>query len=207
MLRCGEVSVSSLRDQLLAKGLVSKKKARQVARDLKSQRKQDQGARQKKREAKARAQAEAEAEAAAKNAERAAEATRRRSERERTERALQIRQILLGNRLKVSGILRFHHRSADGRFLPCVKVSERAAFQLRNGELGIAALPRGGGFDYVVVPRRAVERLTALAPQVVVFHVTDATGLGAPELALAPSTADGDLRAHRLTRPVTGLGD
>ena len=188
----------SLRDQLLAKGLVSKKKAKRVGRELKEDRKRRQGERRKKREVQAeRAAAEA-AEAEAVQAQQLADRKRREQEHERMERALRIRQILTSNRIDVRGKVAFHHFGADRRTIHRIHVSERAAFSLRNGELGVAAL--GLATDrptFVVLPRTAIDRLYELAPRTIVFHVQDTEGLSDPALAILPTTADGDLRAHR----------
>ena len=196
----------SLRDQLLAKGLVSKKKARSVDRDLKKTRKKKQGQRRRRSEVEAEQRARVEAAEEAERETRMADRRRREVEQARTQRALQVLQIVHGNRLKVAGKVRFYHRSADGRLLVRMTVSERAAFQLRNGDLGICALAAAAAPTYVVLPRSAIERLKELAPHLVVFHVTDVSGLSAPELAFVSTTADGDLRARRASAAdVAGL--
>ena len=189
--------MSSLRDQLLKKGLVSKKRARSVGRELKQERKQQQGKRKRKKHLQAQERAEREAAAAAVRAERADDRRRRDVERARTEKALRVLHLLHSNRMEINGKVRFHHPSVDGRHLLRMSVSERGAFGLRNGTLGIGAVVRGTGHDYIVLPREAVEQLKTLAPHTVVFHVTDTAGLSDPALRFAPSTADGDLRARR----------
>ena len=191
--------MSSLRDQLLAKGLVSKKKARSVGRELKEDRKRKQGKRRRKKVVEAEERARLDAAREAEREAAVADRKRREAAKARTERALRVLQLLHGNRMKVNGKVRFHHPSADGRHLLRMSVSERAAFQLRNGDLGIAAVAGAGGPSYVVLPRAAVERLKELAPRVVVFHVVDVAGLSDPALAFVPSAAVGDLGARRAT--------
>jgi uncharacterized protein YaiL (DUF2058 family) len=191
--------MSSLRDQLLKKGMVSKKRARSVGRELKQERKQEQGKRKRKKHVQAKERAEREAAAEATRTERVEDRRRRDREKARTERALRVLHLLHGNRMKIDGTVRFHHPSVDGRYLLRMAVSERGAFGLRNGALGIGAIVRGTGHDYMVLPRAAVEQLKSLAPHTVVFHVTDTEGLSDPALRFAPTSADGDLRARRAT--------
>ena len=189
----------SLRDQLLAKGVVSKKRARQLDREAKKDRKADQGSRDKQRalerEARARAQAAAEAE----RARRLAERKEREALREAAERDLQIRNLIAGNRLRPGRGQRFWHRSADGTRLVETQVSSGMAFQLRCGEVALAVLHHGTFTEIVPIPARAADKLFALAPDRIVFWVRDPTGLSDPALGFHQPDPDPSLRARRAT--------
>ena len=187
----------SLREQLLAKGLVSKKQARRAERELKQARKKKQGRRRKK--AAVRAEQEAE-EAAARRA--SLEARRaRKLEREeakaQVERALRVRNLVWGNRVQAGGKQPFWHRSLDGRRLLRMEVSRRAAEQLRRGELAIAAFDHGTRLEYVVLRGDAARKLRELGSGVVVFLVDDVKGILDPENDFLRRTWETDLRPHR----------
>ena len=116
--------MASLRDQLLAKGLVSKKQAQRVDRELKDERRAEQAIRKSKfelrtEEAATRAAAEAEA-AARRKAERDARETRK----EAVERELRVRNLLAGNRLRPGRGQPFWHRSFDGRQALRIEVNQ-----------------------------------------------------------------------------------
>ena len=187
----------SLRDQLVAKGFASKKKAKQVDRQLKQSRKQKQGKRRKKKVVEAeRAAAEAEERAAA-----VAERRELRTERERakaqTERALRIHNLILGNRMRTDGPQPFWHRSLDGRFLLRKSLAPRVAEKLRAGQLAIVAHDLGNRVRYEVVPAATAELLSELAPRLVVFSVTPDGQAGSPQFRFLQRTWSTDLRPHR----------
>jgi uncharacterized protein YaiL (DUF2058 family) len=168
----------SLRDQLLAKGIVSKKDVRRVDQQQRQERRDQQGSKARKSELEAAAR---EAAAAAE-----AEATRvkleqkkaREAAREAVERANQLRQIVVANAIRSRGKFRFFHRKLDGVHIGRMEVSERVARSLRVGELGIAAIDDGEDAEYVVISARAARRLRELAPERVVHLVEDLRGLG-----------------------------
>lgn len=189
----------SLRDALLAKGLVSKKDAKRVERELAEQRRAEQGQQRRKHELQAEEEARRQAEEQARQ--QALVERRRLAEAQRVdaERRLQVLQLLTGNRQRPGTGQAFWHRSADGRRLVRTTVSSGTAFQLRCGELAIAALDRGLGPEYVVIPKRTALRLEGLAPEVLVFFVSDPSGLSDPALRFAEPLGEPSLRPHRAT--------
>lgn len=193
----GRVTLS-LRDQLLKAGLVSKKDVDKANRDKKAERKRKQGHRKRKGQARAEAeaarQAALEAELLAK-----AEARKERDEaREVHERVHRIRQIILGNRMGAKGPLPFHVHSLDGRHLHRLQLPERVAFGLRCGELAVAALQDDDEARYYVIPRRAADKLADLAPEHLVFRVTDTHGISAPEEQFLQREWEPSLRPHKV---------
>ena len=187
----------SLRDQLVAKGFASKKKAKQVDRELKNQRKQKQGKRRKKKVVQAEQHA---AEADARAREHAARRKRRiaREEaKEQMERALRIRNLILGNRMRVGGKQPFWHHSLCRRFLFRRKLAPRVAEQLRAGQLAIVAHDLGTRVAYEVVPEATAALLSELAPQLVVFRVTADGRAGEAQFGFLHRDWETDLRPHR----------
>ena len=195
----------SLRDQLLKKGLVSKKQAREANRELRKARKHRQGARQKKKTL----EAEEQAAAAARAAETLEQRRQRRLEREeakaQVERALRIRHLVWGNRVRVAGKQPFWHRSATDGLLLRMEVSLRAAEQLRRGELAIAAFDHGTRVEYVVIRSEAAHTLKQLGASCVVFLVEDRKGILEPDEAFLSRTWDTDLRPRRHRLPTERL--
>ncbi|MBX2801617.1 MAG: DUF2058 domain-containing protein [Myxococcales bacterium] len=189
----------SLRDQLLAKGLVSKKRARKAARELREARKAEQGSRRRQselaREAEAQRQAEAEAEAERRRQELQA----RRAEREALEHRLRVRNLILGNRLPAGRGHRFFHRVPDSAAVSELQVSSGIAMALRNGDAALVQHDHGTWLEVVVVRRRAAEALQQLAPERIVLFVPDAAGASAPDLAFHQRDWPTELGPHRAT--------
>lgn len=167
----------SLRDQLLAKGLVSKKDARRVTQELKHERRSEQGNKQRKAVLAAEEQKRVAEERERATAERLAARRAAESEKERHERAIRAHQILVGNQVKSTGPLPFWFRSRDGRTVLRLGVQRQVAEALRDGRLAIAWLDRGNRGEYVLIRASGAERLAELAPELLV-HV--ATGPVAP---------------------------
>lgn len=168
----------SLRDQLLAKGLVSKKDARRVDRELKDQRKADQGARDRKSRVAAQEKAQADAEKAARTEERLAARKHAETERERHERAVQIRNLITGNRVKNTGPHAFFVRGRDGRSVVRLGVHRKVAEALRDGQLGVVVLDHGTRDEVVIVRGTAAARLRGLAPELVLAYAEGPVELG-----------------------------
>jgi len=185
----------SLRDQLLSKGLVSKKRARSADRDKKRDRKRDKGSRDKKRIREEAERAAQEAESNKRREEKQSNRARYARERERMERALRARQILQHHRVKARGRVAYHHTTTNTGQVARLWVDEATAFRLRNGEFAIAAEPSGGGF--VILPASVADRLKSFAAELVVWHVQDTTGLSAPDLAICVYDGETCLRARR----------
>jgi uncharacterized protein YaiL (DUF2058 family) len=187
----------SLRDQLVSKGLASKKDAQRINRELKSERRIEQAQRKSK--------AELEAEEAAKRAEeeqqqlaqRQAERSAREEVRSATERTLRVRSLISDNKLRPGSGQPFWHKGLDGQQLLRMEVSSGIAYQLRCGQAGIAALQRQGWLDYVVIPAATVHRVRELAPEQVVFFVDDVAGISEPENRFLERKWDTSLEPHR----------
>lgn len=188
----------SLRDQLLKAGLVSEKDARKADREKKQQRRQQQGHKKKQRALKAEEEARAKAEREAELARTLEERRRHEEERERVERENRVRQLVHGNRMGARGPYRFHFR--DGVRIESLAVSEKMAWKLRCGECAIAVDPDQPG-RYHVITARAAEKLEILAPEVVLFHVTDTTGISEPDEAFLEKEWEPSLTPRRARGP------
>ena len=134
--------MSSLRDQLLQKGIATKKQAQRVNRELKDERKVEQAQRKSKSELKAEEAALRAAEEAELVARRKAERDEREAQKDALERDLRIRNVVSGNRLRPGRGQLFWHRSFTGPELLRVEVSTGMAYELRSGQAGIAVLRR-----------------------------------------------------------------
>lgn len=189
----------SLRDALLAKGVVNQKDVARVNRALKDERRAEQGAR--------RAQTEVEREEAARlAAEQEAAAAERRRERDVRE----ARRAALELRLRIENVIRtnaarpgkgqpFWHKALGGATIGRLDVSSGVAYQLRCGEAGIAADLRHDEVEYVILPAKAIHKLRALAPERVVFFVDDTTGISEPDHRFLAREWDSDLIPRRAT--------
>lgn len=188
----------SLRDQLVAKGLASKKDARRVTQELRADRKQTQGSRRSQAEIDAEERARVAAEHAERTRRKALERKAREEAREAAELAGRVRQIIRTNAVRSRGAYRFYHRAMDGRHLHRLEVSERVAFKLRCGEAAVAALPDGPEPEYLVISERAAQKLAEIAPHLVVHWTRDTRGLAdAAETLYRPESAI-SLVPHRL---------
>ena len=161
----------SLRDQLLKAGVVNKKKVRQANRQLKKQRRTEQGERQSKK-ALARA---AKAEAAARLAERAAKVeadkARARAIREREAQQRAVHMWLRTHRIPPrEGNQLFFHRSARAPRLVRCMLPESVVMELRRGGLAVAwDGPSSAAPEYLLLPDTTARRLAELAPERLVF--------------------------------------
>jgi uncharacterized protein YaiL (DUF2058 family) len=195
----------SLRDQLVAKGIVSKKDARRVDRQLKDERRAEQGSRPRKSATEAEARARAKAEEEARRAAKLAERREIEARREAAELALRVKNLIEGNRLRPGSGQPFWHRSFEltsegptlGRHLLRLDVSSGTAWQLRSGEASIAALAVRGGTEYAIVPRKTALVLKEIAPAHLVFHNDEAEGLSDPDLDFLRRQWEPSLAAHR----------
>jgi uncharacterized protein YaiL (DUF2058 family) len=198
----------SLRDQLVAKGLASKKDAQRVERGLKEDRKQKQGARERKSVEEARAEAERQAALRAEVEARARARTEAERARDAVERDLRIRRMILDTRVRAKGKQAYWHRRLDSPVLARAAVSPRVASMLRQGELAIVALPPRFATqepEYVLVPARTARRLLELEPRLVLAFTQDPRGISAPEEAFLEPDWEISLRPHRVGGP--GGGD
>lgn len=189
----------SLRDAFLAKGLVSKKDADRVARELRDERKASQGQRKSKadeeREARAREEATRAAQLAAAQAAREAHA----AALARHEHLYRVRQIILANRLASRGPIPFAFRKPDG-FVGVLHLKEMVARDLRNGGAAIVRFHRDSGEpEWVVVTRRAADKLAEVEPEALIHFVRDVGHIGDPSESLMLRTWEhGGLGPHRV---------
>lgn len=186
----------SLRDQLLKKGLASKKDARRVERDLKQARKSKQGNKQRKSAEQRQAEAARKAAAEAKRARRLADRKEREAARDRYEHALRVRNLLLGHRLKNSGTHPFHFKARDGRRVLRMLVHPRIAAELAKGSLAIAWLNQGNRDEYLLISAQGAEKLEAIGASDVLVH----RARGEPDPSEQPLHRDWEpsLRPHRV---------
>lgn len=190
--------MASLRDQLLKKGLVDKKRKRKIERELRQKRKQDQGERRASKELAREAEETARAERVASAAARAEERRRQREREEAMQHRLRARNLILGNRVNPGRGHRFFYPKPDG-CIGEVEVSSGVAFQLRCGQVGLAQLEDGSLDEVFVVKRKAAEALQEAAPSCVRLFVVDPEGLSAPDLAFHQRDWPTELGPHRAT--------
>jgi uncharacterized protein YaiL (DUF2058 family) len=185
----------SLRDQLLAKGLASKKDARRVEQELKAERRAAQGHKRPESEVRAEQEARARAEEEAARQRRIEEKRRREAEAAEVERRVRIAQIIRSNQVRSRGKVRFHHRTLSGGRLGRIEVSGHVAWKLRCGECAVAALSDA---EYCIVSQRGAARLAEVAPDRIVHWVRDTRGLSAPEECLLEADWEISLLPHRV---------
>lgn len=176
----------SLRDQLVAKGLASKSDKQRVQRELKKKRRDEAGRREKKSKVLAEQRAAEEAAREAAVLAKAVERAKREAEREQLERRERVRQTVRDNQVRARGSVVFHFKKLNSNRIGRLQTSESVARRLRAGEAGIAALPPPLGReseeeDYHVVGIKAVRKLEEVAPEFLVFYVSDTTGISSPE--------------------------
>jgi uncharacterized protein YaiL (DUF2058 family) len=189
----------SLRDQLLAKGLVSKKRAKKLDRETHERRKKAHGNQASKKVRDVEAEQAAVSTRAAKKAAKLAARQKREAQREAYERVLRIRQLLTAHRVRTGGPVGFHHRGLDGAHVVQTRVNTATAAKIRSGELAIAGQRIGPISTIAVIPRGAADKLDAFAPETLLFYNRDNSGIGAEELQSANRSWEPDLRAHRAT--------
>lgn len=187
----------SLRDQLVAKGLASKKDKRKADQTLRLKRRKNQGSKRKKRQLEAQQAAERLAAEEALLERRAAALRDIAQARSHLERKQRVFAIIRANEIRSRGRIRFHHPDLEGRFIKVMELSYSVAISLRRGHAAIVGFDHGGQADYRVVSAGAATDLRELAPEAVVFQVRDTTGLPNPsEEFWSPEQAI-DLRPHR----------
>lgn len=191
--------MASLRDLFVAKGVVSEKRAQQVAREARDERKQRQAERkgkgEERRESELREQAELERRAAQAKADREAA----RIEREAREHVLRVRQIILGNRLSGRGPVPFCHRRGDGPGVVQLSLPLATARDLRVGRAAIAGFASDTGvWTYHLVSQRAAEKLREIAPESLLHFVEQTDHLADPAESLSNRDWQSELGPHRL---------
>ncbi|MBN2799998.1 MAG: DUF2058 family protein [Deltaproteobacteria bacterium] len=197
----------SLRDQLVAKGVASRKDAQRVNRSLKEERKQAQGAQKRKRALAREAQAAKEA-AQAEQMRLRGELRKAQALSERLlQQRLQVYQLIRTNEVRSRGPIRFYHPDITRRLLLPMAVHERAANMLRRGVAAIVAFDHGGQVEYRIVGVQAAERIREILPELVLFLVTADAPPDPSEDFLSPDW-DVSLRPHRVmdSAPADGSG-
>ncbi|MGC6491217.1 MAG: DUF2058 family protein [Myxococcota bacterium] len=188
----------SLKDQLVAKGFASKKRARAVDRQLKQERKKRQSS--KKRKSQLRAEADEATRQRAEIQQAARQASRRDAERAREAAELphRVRQLVMAHRLGARGPHPFFVKRRDGCRVARLQVSEAMARDLRAGRAAVVELDAPDGSDLLhVVGPKAVGRLLELAPDVLVHWVTDTSHFDDPSEVLLQRAWEASLVPHR----------
>ena len=188
----------SLRDQLLAKGLATKKDARKANRDLKKKRKQKQSKREKRSITEAKERQKTASQQAKKLAERQQERRVREVAREADERALRVLQMIQGNRIGHQGRTIFHFKKRCGRKVGRMEVSEKVAWMLRCGEAAIAGYEERGQEVYVVISGKAARRISELDGDSILFLTEETAGISSADEGFLKPTWEASLRPHRL---------
>jgi uncharacterized protein YaiL (DUF2058 family) len=193
----------SLRDQLLAKGLVSKKSKQRAERELKRQRKKGQGERRRKKDVAADdVQTKAEARAS-RDAQRREQRQLQEVQRAASEHQQRLRQIIDGNRLGFRGPVPYRYVGPDQRRIFTCSLSSLVAELLRRGEAAVVVSPDDPE-QHTIVRAQAARKLRELghADLIAVFH-EDSNGLSDPSERFLPRPDEHsppDLRARKATR-------
>lgn len=187
----------SLRDQLVAKGLASKKDKRKANQDLRQRRKKKQGARRKQKAVRAEVEARKEQEQQEIMARRAAARRDQEHIRAHLERKQRVYSLIRDNEVRSRGRIRFHFPDLERRYVKVVEVSQSVAISLRKGQAAIVAFDHGGRVEYRIVSAVAAVKLQDIAPEVVLFHVRDTSGLPDPSEEFWQPGEAIDLRPHR----------
>lgn len=190
--------MSSLRDQLLSKGLVDKKRKRKIDRELRDERKQSQGSKRRKKELEREAAAEAQARREADLSERAERRREQQAKADQMQRRLRARNLVLGNRVAPGRGHRFFYVKPDGHIGETM-VSSGVAFQLRCGEVALAQLDDPALNEVFVIKRKAAQELAAFAEDRLRFFVAEPEGLAAPDLAFHQRDWAVELGPHKAT--------
>jgi uncharacterized protein YaiL (DUF2058 family) len=188
----------SLRDQLLAKGLVSKKRARALDRESKKERRRKQGSKKKRRQLEAEAEAEA-ASAAEAHESRMRQRREAAQAHEAHEHRFRVRDIVRNNRLAVRGPIPFHFRIPGTDRVGTMFVSLTAARELRVGRAAIAGFQElDDAWTWMVVAARAAQKLETVEPGALGHWVTDNSHLTDPSEGLLQRTWESQLGPHRV---------
>ena len=188
----------SLRDQLLAKGLATKKDARKANRDLKKKRKQKQAKREKRNVLEARERDSAQAAQSKKQEERQIARKEREAEREVGEQSLRVKQIIMGNRIAHQGRTIFHFKKSCKRRIGRLEVSEKVAWMLRCGEAAIARYKDNGAEVHAVVSAKAARRVLEIETEAILFFTEDTAGISEADEAFLKPTWESSLHPHRV---------
>lgn len=190
----------SLRDQLVAKGLASKKKAQQAERELKAERKRAQAQRAARRDEDAAAEAAHAEELAQRRAQSEADRAAAAAAREAHEMVHRVRQIVWNRRMAGRGPVPFFHRRPGAAALGRLWLPVTLVRDLRLGKAAVAGFVNDRGvFEVHVVDRRTAERLDAIDPAAIVHWVRAGAALDDPSEGPGEAVTDVSLRPRRLS--------
>ncbi|HDN27449.1 MAG TPA: DUF2058 domain-containing protein [Thioploca sp.] len=165
--------MSSLRDQLLKTGFVSKEQAKKAEKQAKSQTHQQQKLKKKKKKAEKTEVGAVETESAAYLAAKAreeeiahAQELNRQKEAERQQKELhaQVRDLIQSHQVNDSKADIAYHFS-EGKFIRRISVNAQQQQQLTNGQLAITVWED----SYYLVPTSIAEKLLERAPETVLY--------------------------------------
>ncbi len=160
--------MGELRDELIKKGLVSDKKAKQLAHKERA-RKKRLGRDGVGAERRARADELLAQQLESREQDRKREAARRNEAGERETRAAVIQLISdHARRDGVKGPRRFHFVTRSGR-IPFIEVSDEVARELEHGQLTVCELPGTSPESFVLLPAKYARRVRETAPEYLLF--------------------------------------
>lgn len=188
----------SLRDQLLSKGLATKKQARKNNRDARRDRKQRQGRRDKSSVERAEQAAQAKHSKEEAKEQKASQRRAREEETSAKEQGERVRQMIEANKITAPGRTSFYHRRLNSGSIRRMELSPKICWMLRCGEAGVAGYKVGDREVYQVVPKKAALRIRTLSEATLVFLVEDTNGISEPDEAFLVKKWDASLQPHRL---------
>jgi hypothetical protein len=161
--------MGDLKDQLRKSGLVSDKRAKQVAHEERSRKKKlgrDATAREKEQQEAARR----EREKARRESDRQREQQRQQQE-QAAEEQHRLAQLVESNAMRsgVRGPRRFHFVTRE-RSIPFLAINEQTAELLQRGHAAICEVPDTHPSEFVVIPNEAADRVRGLAPELIRFY-------------------------------------
>lgn len=186
----------SLRDQLLQKGLASKKDARRVDQERLAERRREEGNAKRKRSLEIEKLALAEAARVAELEEKRQARAVLDARREAAERELRLRQLVDAHRVKARGPVPYFVVRPSGRLVR-LDVPELIAKGLRCGEFAVVADPHVDD-GVAVVARKGALRIAEVETQAVLRWVQDTVGISAAEEQFSQREWAPDLRARRV---------
>ncbi len=162
--------MGNLRDELIKKGVVSSKKAQQIAHKDRA-RKNKLGRRRVAEERSAQDSARRARETSQREEDRKRESVRRDEASQHEERHALIQLMRDHARHDLRGPRRFHFVTRSQR-IPFLEVNEQAARSLEHGELAICELPDTDPEQFLILPAESARRVQASAAEFVLFFET-----------------------------------
>lgn len=159
--------MGNLRDELIKKGVVSSKKAQQIAHKDRA-RKKKIGRGKVADERAAQEAARLARETSRRDEDRKRESVRRDEANQHEERHALIQLMRDHARHDLRGPRRFHFVTRKRR-IPFLEVNEQAARSLEHGELAICELPETDPEQFLILPAESARRVQASAAEFVLF--------------------------------------